>query len=340
MKNKTTLLLEMNSRDLVEGAAIIRRGGLVVFPTETVYGLGANALDEGACRSIFTAKGRPGDNPLIVHFADPFDIPSAAGDISPDAAALMNAFMPGPITLVLPKNDNIPETVTAGLPTLGVRVPSDPVAREFLTYAAVPVAAPSANLSGKPSPTTFEMAWEAMNGRADAIIRGRDSSIGLESTIVRILEAGVEILRTGAISEEDIRRVLKDIPVSLRTVTDGHSPPTAPGMKYAHYKPRADLRMFRGKTDLPRIREIPGNEKVGILFVGDFAAKERLGEKHHHLIPRPMKSPEEYARRLYAEFFVLDRLGCDLILAEYPGPEGIGKAIRDRLMKASGGRFF
>jgi L-threonylcarbamoyladenylate synthase len=341
MKNKKTLLLETNSRDLAAAAAIIRRGGLVVFPTETVYGLGANALDERACRGIFAAKGRPQDNPLIVHLADPFDIPSVAGDISPDAAALMEAFMPGPLTLILPKNDTVPPVVTADLPTIGVRVPKDPAAREFLKSASVPVAAPSANLSGEPSPTTFEMAWEAMNGRADAVIRGPDSSVGLESTIVRIGERGAEILRSGIISEKDIRKVLKNIPVYMQSFRDDHSPPPAPGMKYTHYKPRAELKLFSGRIDILPLGEITGVEKIGILSLsGPSPEEDTLGEKlRHGMILRHMKSPEEYAKKLYAEFFILDRLGCGLILAEYPGPEGIGIAIQDRLMKASGGQF-
>ncbi|MDR1625976.1 MAG: threonylcarbamoyl-AMP synthase [Spirochaetia bacterium] len=332
METKKTLILEADAQGFSAAGEIIRRGGLVVFPTETVYGLGANALDAGACAKIFQAKGRPQDNPLIVHTAEVFGLARLAS-VTPRAAAIIKAFMPGPLSLVLPKNQDIPAAVTAGLPTVGLRVPSDPAAYRFLKAAGVPVAAPSANVSGKPSPTSFAMARAAMEGRADAIIRGGDSRIGLESTIVRITESGLEILRPGGVSEEDLRAVAKDCLVrGLASPLPGEAPP-APGMKYAHYKPRAEVLLFPTGTWNPKMIGCAG--KTGVLTLGEKAAP-----LSGHVLVREMKSVEEYARRLYAEFFVFDSLGCDRILAECPPEEGLGRAVANRLLKASGGRFF
>jgi L-threonylcarbamoyladenylate synthase len=332
MKTKKTLIIEAGAQGFAAAGEIIRRGGLVVFPTETVYGLGASALDAKACARIFQATGRPQDNPLIVQTEDVFRLARCASRIDARAAALIKAFMPGPLTLILPKTPDIPAAVTAGLPTVGLRVPSDPAARHFLQAAGVPVAAPSANLSGKPSPTTFAMARAAMEGRADAIIRGEDSRVGLESTIVRVTENGLEILRPGGVSEEDIRAVIRDCPVRGAGAASPEGTPPAPGMKYTHYKPRAEVFLFSGGTWNP---EITGaGKKTGVITLGG-----RLPALPGDCLVREMASVEEYARRLYAEFFVFDSLGCELIFAEYPPDEGIGRAISNRLLKASGGRF-
>jgi L-threonylcarbamoyladenylate synthase len=333
MKTKKTLILEADAQGFSAAGEIIRRGGLVVFPTETVYGLGANALDAAACAKIFQVKGRPQDNPLIVHTAEVFGLARLASVIEPRAAALIKAFMPGPLTLVLPKTRDIPGAVTAGLPTAGLRVPAGPAAYRFLKAAGVPVAAPSANVSGKPSPTNFAMARAAMEGRADAIIRGEDSSVGLESTIVRVTESGLEILRPGGVSEEDLRAVIRDCPVRGPADPLSGEPPPAPGMKYTHYKPQAEVLLFPNGTWNPKIAAIAG--KTGILTIGEKAASFPA-----HVLVREMKSVEEYARRLYAEFFVFDSLGCERILAEYPPEEGLGRAVANRLLKASGGHFF
>lgn len=333
MKTKKTLILETDASGFSAAGEIIRRGGLVVFPTETVYGLGANAFDAAACAKIFEAKGRPQDNPLIVHTAQVFSLARLASVIETRAAALIKAFMPGPITLILPKTQDIPAAVTAGLPTVGLRVPSDSAAQQFLQAAGVPVAAPSANVSGRPSPTTFDMARAAMDGRADAIIRGGDSRVGLESTIVRITEGGLEILRPGGVSEEDIRAAIRGCPVyGAGSLCPGDTPP-APGMKYTHYKPQAEVVLFQGGKWNPRIAGAGG--KTGVLT---------LTEKHaafpRNFLVREMPSLEEYARRLYAEFFLFDSLGCERIFAEYPPEEGLGRAVANRLLKASGGNFF
>jgi L-threonylcarbamoyladenylate synthase len=342
IETKKTLVLETGPEDMSRAAEIVRRGGLVVFPTETVYGLGANARDPAACKRIFEAKGRPQDNPLIVHVADVFELDGLAAEISPDAAALMRAFMPGPLTLILRGTAHIPPEVTTGLSTVALRVPSEPVARDFLRRAGVPVAAPSANISGRPSPTNFAMAWEAMAGRADAIIRGPDAALGLESTIVRIDGGAAEILRPGAVSTEEIRAVLHGCPVRA-AFSAGEGAPPAPGMKYTHYKPRADVFLYRARVDLERGFRRRGQKKAGVLSLAALA--QTPGAEPGDALPgadisvKVMPSLEEYARRLYAEFFVFDSLGCELIFAEYPPEQGLGAAIGNRLLKASAGRF-
>ncbi|MDR1931740.1 MAG: threonylcarbamoyl-AMP synthase [Spirochaetales bacterium] len=341
MKTKETLILEADQSGFAAAGRIIRRGGLVVFPTETVYGLGANALDAGACAGIFAAKGRPQDNPLIVHTADVFALARLAGDVPPRAAALIQAFMPGPLTLILPKKPDIPDTVTAGLPTVGLRVPSDPAAAAFLRHAEVPVAAPSANLSGRPSPTSFAMARAAMEGRVDAIIRAEDSRVGLESTIVRVTESALEILRPGGISEEQLRLAAGGCEIRGSFSENSGGPPPAPGMKYAHYKPKAETLLFRTAAQR-RACEVycaGAGKKLGVILLADSLNAERAAADTKNVITRQMLSAQEYARRLYAEFFVFDRLGCDVILAQYPPVEGIGRAIANRLLKAADGRF-
>jgi len=326
---KKTLVLQTDLEDLARAAAIIKAGGLVVFPTETVYGLGANALDAGACAGIFRAKGRPQDNPLIVHLASPHEIRSVAEVDSPEAAVLVERFLPGPLTLVLPKKPLIPDEVTAGLPTVGIRIPESETARNLIALAGVPVAAPSANISGRPSPTTFEMAWEAMNGRADAVIRGDDCDVGIESTIVRVEDGRIVVLRPGKTAEEDIREALRTVPVLSSAEAKEGERPRAPGMKYVHYKPRAEVVLFTDPASAAREMERHPESKYGVLALRPIpagAASVRL-----------MADLADYARRLYSEFFMFDRLGCDRILAELPAPGGIGHALRNRLMKASGG---
>jgi L-threonylcarbamoyladenylate synthase len=346
METKKTLILPADEAGFAAAGEIIRRGGLVVFPTETVYGLGANALDAAACAKIFVAKGRPQDNPLIVHTADVLALARLAREVPPRAALLIKAFMPGPLTLILPKTEDIPPEVTSGLSTVGLRVPANLAAQRFLRAAGVPVAAPSANLSGRPSPTTFAMACAAMEGRADAIIHAEDARVGLESTIVRVSEHGLEILRPGGVSEEELASVVQDCPVhALCAKPEG--PPPAPGMKYTHYKPKADVLLYRGPGELHAALGRRAGKKTGVLALGaaarEAAGRTENGEKTEtaaDILVREIADAAEYARRLYAEFFMFDALGCELILAEYPPENGIGRAVANRLLKASGAQRF
>ena len=311
-----------------EAAAFIKKGGLVVFPTETVYGLGASAFNPVACARIYTAKGRPSDNPLIVHVSNEAQFSEVTGLLPPEAVALKKAFWPGPLSLVVPKNENLPEIVTAGLPTVAVRWPQSPVAQAFLESCGVPVAAPSANVSGAPSPTTFEMAKGAMLGRVDAILAGEDCAEGLESTIVGFVEGRAKILRPGSITPEQISAVLGCTPADLVYQPPTEGRPVSPGLKYTHYKPDATVKLFRSFSEI-KLEEVH-DHKVGLLLRGDAPT---VPEGWEVLVFDDWKT---YGKSLYSSFFDLDRVGCTLILAQLPEETGIGLAIANRLKKAAG----
>ena len=310
-----------------EAASLIRKGGLVVFPTETVYGLGASAFNPGACVRIFSAKGRPSDNPLIVHVATDGQLSEVAAPLSEAALALKTAFWPGPLSLVLPRNPALPDVVTAGLPTVAVRWPRHPLAQAFLKECGSGVAAPSANVSGAPSPTTFEMAKGAMLGRVDGILAGEDCEEGLESTIVGFVDGQAKIFRPGSVTAAEIAAVLGIDAASLTYVPPSEGRPVSPGLKYKHYKPNAEVKLFRSAGELPALAA--GAEKAGVLLVGPAPA---LGGCE----VRSFDSWKEYGRRLYSSFFELDQIGCTLILAQLPEAEGVGAAIANRLGKAAG----
>lgn len=312
-----------------DAAAFIKKGGLVVFPTETVYGLGASAFNPVACARIFTAKGRPSDNPLIVHVATDEQLAEVAAPLPPQAQALRQAFWPGPLSLIVPKNPALPDIVTAGLATVAVRWPRCPLAVEFLTECGVPVAAPSANVSGAPSPTNFEMAKGAMLGRVEGILAGEDCEEGLESTIVGFVEGQAKILRPGSITADEIAVILGCSAADLTYVVPAEGRPVSPGLKYTHYKPDAEVRLFQTSAELTAA-EVEGH-KVGVLLVGEPAPS--LPEDWEVLKFIDLK---EYARYLYSSFFELDRVGCTLILAQLPEPVGVGNAIANRLRKAAG----
>ena len=233
-----TKLLTSNEEDLQIAGDIIKAGGTVIFPTETVYGLGANALDSNAVKKIFTAKGRPSDNPLIVHIADINQIYEFVLDVPENAKKLADAYWPGPMTLVLNKKDIIPNEVSAGLNTVGIRIPENEIARNFIKKANCPIAAPSANLSGSPSPTTVEHVLADMLGRVDAIIKGENSRVGLESTVIDVTGDIPLVLRPGGITPEMIKKVCGEVQIAkgVDGVTD-ELKPKSPGMKYKHYAP-------------------------------------------------------------------------------------------------------
>lgn len=324
---------------LDEAAAVLKNGGLVVFPTETVYGIGANANDEKAVRSIFTAKGRPQDNPLIVHIADEEQLSGLAENVPDTARILFDAFSPGPLTIVLKKKPSLPDSVTAGLDTVAVRIPSNPVARELLKRCAFPVAAPSANTSGRPSPTSYDMAFSDMNGKADIIIDGGNCEYGLESTVVSLNPSGktVTVLRPGAVTAEMIREALKG-KGRFRIVSSLRSGKTrkarSPGTKYAHYQPKARVIVMKNPT-ITKIKRFLLKKKGKRTALLHFRPLAGLPEQ---LLDIRFHSPAEYARKLYQSFHDLDRLHADIILAEAIPEKGIGIAVMNRLEKASGGR--
>lgn len=325
-----------NNRIFESGGAILREGGLVAFPTETVYGLGANALDSTAATKIYAAKGRPSDNPLIVHLSDAKEAEKYCYT-NELYYKLAEAFMPGPITLILKKRPCVPDTVTGGLDSVAIRVPSNEWARALIKEAGVPVAAPSANISGKPSPTCAEHVIEDMDGRIDMIICGGSSDIGVESTIVKIDDGKMTLLRPGGITVEMLS-LIGDVTLDKAIVgklSEGERP-LAPGMKYRHYAPNTRVVLLDG--DIAAIHkyvsERAKSERVGVLvfddeiplFVGAGAEIVSLGEH----------TPEAEAHSLFARLREVDKYGCGVFFARLPEKTGIGLALYNRMIKAAG----
>ena len=313
-------------------AAILRAGGLVAFPTETVYGLGAHALDAAAVRGIFEAKGRPADDPVIVHLVSARDL-SAVCFPSDTAWRLAETFWPGPLTLVLPKRDVVPPGVSAGLPTVGVRVPSHGVAQALLQSARVPVAAPSANLFGRPSPTTAQHVMDDLRGRIDLVLDGGPANVGVESTIVDLTTHPPRLLRPGGLPAESIEAVLGS---RLETPLRHAGPQEAPGMLDVHYAPRTPLTLFIG----PHAREHLLHEAATRQRVGVIALEEDfplLPYGVHVQVVGSWAAPEVSAARLFQAMRSLDAQGLDVLLVrELADPRmGLGRALADRLRRAS-----
>jgi L-threonylcarbamoyladenylate synthase len=318
-------------RAVAEAARVIRRGGLVAFPTETVYGLGADAFNEAAVRKVYAAKGRPSDNPMIVHLARASDIGALAAALTPDTVRLIEGFWPGPLTLVVKKKASVPDAVTGGLDSVAVRMPDDPVALALIRGAGTPIAAPSANLSGRPSPTTAEHVLRDLGGRVDAILAGNPCRIGIESTVLDISEGAPVVLRPGFVTADGIAallgRAVETDPALLARggSADAGAAPKAPGMKYKHYAPEAEMMVLEGARD--RVKS--ETERLKRL-------NERLGRRVGTLLFEE-KAFSEAAHRLFAELRALDETGVDLIIAgALPADEGLGFAVMNRMMKAAG----
>ncbi len=325
-----------NEHTVEQAACHIASGGLVVFPTETVYGLGADARNDEACKAIFVAKGRPADNPLIVHIHSLDQLDECAVHVPDIALRLFSAFSPGPLTIVLPKAKGISPTVSAGLNTVGIRIPAHPLAQRFLAAAACPLAAPSANISGKNSPSTYEMAVASMNGRVDGIIDGGDCTVGLESTVIGLFENRFRILRPGAITAEMIIDLFQN-PNVFASVAGGFEleahKPASPGMKYTHYKPVADVYLIP-----PGVEMIAVHDRLHAKRIGCIGIAGELGPDDGKSIRYEFSNLAEYARNLYKTFFELDQAGCDCIIAQLPESSGLGLALLDRLEKAAAGK--
>ena len=332
----------IKEEELEEAARILREGGLVAFPTETVYGLGANALDEEAAKKIYAAKGRPSDNPLIAHISSPEELKPLAAEIPDMAKKLMDCYWPGPMTLVFKKTDLVPYGTTGGLDSVAVRMPSDPVAKTLIRLAGVPIAAPSANSSGRPSPTTADHVWQDMEGKIDMIVDGGPVGIGLESTIIDVTGPVAMILRPGAITIEMVRETLGEAemdPAILGPMKEGEHP-KAPGMKYRHYAPKAPLTLVEGEMDqvvktINRLaREaLKEGKKVGIICTDETRTCYPAGMIQSIGI---RAKEETAAHNLYAVLREFDDLGADVIYSEsFPGDQ-IGQAIMNRLTKAAG----
>src|SRR5690554_3465140 len=332
----------IDMKSIVQGAEIIQKGGVIAFPTETVYGLGADALNKDAVKKIFEAKGRPQDNPLIIHVADP-DLSAFAREIPEKAQELMDRFWPGPLTIILKKTDLIPLETSAGLDTVGIRMPSNETARLLIRAAGCPVAAPSANISGKPSPTNFKRCVEDLDGRVDMILGDGSSIVGLESTIVDYSVKPPRLLRPGYITFDDLLLVDQEIVYEeAMTRADEEEIPKAPGMKYRHYAPKAPLTVITGEEDLveKRILALAENYQNQGKVVGILAPKEREKmynkENIRFISLGSAKDPSEIARNLFEGLRTFDDLSVDVILAEGFSEKGVGVAIMNRLKKASG----
>lgn len=329
---------------LSEPAEAIRRGELVAFPTETVYGLGANALNPDAVLSIFKAKGRPNDNPLIVHIAEPDMLEPLVTEITPQTRMLISAFWPGPLTIVLQKSPVVPPEVTAGLDSVAVRMPDNPIALELIKRAGVPIAAPSANRSGKPSPTLAEHVFEDMAGRISWIIDGGPCRVGLESTVLDLTGDIPTILRPGGITPEMIEQVTGKVRLDTGLI-DGKSTekPKSPGMKYTHYAPKGEVTVVSGEPEKVSQwinRSVLKDEEAGKKVVV-LAAAEHLSyyTVHSGIAFGAAESPEEIAMNIFRLFRDCDRLGADKIYVEAISRAGIGLAVMNRLEKAAGGKI-
>lgn len=334
-------LTEREHEKLKEAAEIIRAGGLVAFPTETVYGLGANALDEAAAKKIYEAKGRPSDNPLIAHVASFEDIIPLTAEIPETGRKLAEAFWPGPLTLIFPKSGLVPYGTTGGLDTVAIRMPSDGTASELIRLSGVPIAAPSANTSGRPSPTTAEHVLQDMNGRIDMIVDGGPVGIGVESTIVDVTGEVPVLLRPGAVTMEMLEKTVGTVkidPAILGPVGAGVRP-KAPGMKYRHYAPRADLTLIEGETErvAAEINRLAGERiaqgrKVGIICTEE--TRDKYPEGDVKSIGRRDRA-ETVAHNLYAVLREFDDCGAEYIFSESFSEQDLGQAIMNRLNKAA-----
>ena len=332
---------------LRKAGEIIKKGGLVAFPTETVYGLGGDALNEESSERIYRAKGRPSDNPLIVYICRIEDLAPITAQVPDAARKLADAFWPGPLTMVLPKSDRVPGATTGGLDTVAVRMPGHKVALAFIEAAGGYVAAPSANRSGKPSPTLAKYVAEDMDGRIEMIIDGGEIQIGLESTIVDLTEEIPLILRPGYITKEMLEKVLGEVRVDRVVLEDGSKqPPKAPGMKYRHYAPKGELTIIGGAQERVvdeinrRTRSMQEKgEKVGVIGTDDTVAGY-LADSVKSAGSR--KEETTIARALYRILREFDEEGVTVIYSESfdaSEEEGIGQAIMNRLLKAAGHRL-
>ncbi len=319
-----------------KAAALIREGRLVAFPTETVYGLGANALDSRAVERIFAAKGRPADNPLIVHVASQEQLAGLVKDVPAAAHKLIDKFWPGPLTLVLVQAPAVPLAVTAGLGTVAVRMPAHPVALALIEEAGVPVAAPSANYSGRPSPTTAAHVREDLHGRIAAILDAGSVPLGLESTVLDLTLSPPTILRPGAIGAAALSALIGEVADHSDLRVDR---PLAPGMKYRHYAPRAPLWLYEGPvretvrliSDTAAEKHARG-QKVVIIAREETAS---FYQKYRVIVSGRQTDPDSVAASLYDSLRQADQAGADLILAEGLSATGVGHAVMNRLRKAA-----
>lgn len=345
-----TRILGTTKEDIKEAAHILQKGGLVAFPTETVYGLGADALNPEAVFKVYEAKGRPGDNPMIVHISEQKQLYQLTFEITDDMETLMEAFWPGPLTMITPARPEVPRVTTGGLDTVAVRMPDNATTLELISETGKPLAGPSANLSGHPSPTTPRHVEDDLQDRIDAIIQGDDCRVGIESTVVDMTEDIPVILRPGVITREQLSKVLgknvridenifkkpvlgKDIqktkeedsdPKNSLLIADDDFKPKSPGMKYKHYAPKAEMIIFRGEP-----------EKVRLAIAEEKMFRIQCGQKVGVLI-YDNDNPAEAAHDFFAQLRAFDKSGVDVIIAAALEESGVGLAVMNRMFKSAG----
>jgi L-threonylcarbamoyladenylate synthase len=328
-----------NTEELKVVCNLIRNGELVIFPTETVYGIGANALDPLAVGKIFVAKGRPSDNPLIVHLADKRKIDEVAKDITEMEQKLIDAFMPGPFTLILKKRDNIPNIVSAGLDTVAIRMPDNIIARGIITYSGVPIAAPSANISGKPSGTNIEDIRKELEGKVSAIVDGGETDVGLESTVVKVVDEIPRILRPGKITPEDIIKVAGkvDIDDNMFRRVEENQKVESPGMKYRHYAPETKCKLIYCENDLDEVfylKKFIKEYDNDVVVIGFNEHEDKLGISKERFIGIGSRYDlEAIARNIYSALRKADNIKPEIILIEGVRKQGLGIAIMNRLLR-------
>lgn len=343
METKVAIIKDINKdiEYLKEAADIINNGGVVAFPTETVYGLGANALNDNSVEKIFNAKGRPQDNPLIVHVSSK-EIKNLVKDVPEIAQRLIDRFWPGPLTIILNKKEIIPNRTSANLDTIGIRMPNNEIALKLIELSGCPIAAPSANISGRPSPTEVERCIEDLNGRVDYIIGGERSNVGVESTIVDCTVDPPMVLRPGGITLEMLQEVCKAIEIdkAIQGKPDENLKPKAPGMKYRHYAPKAKLKIIKGNKQktIEKINEMVQNyienqKEVAILSTDELCGSFNNGKV---ISLGSEKNLYDVARNLFESLRECDDLNIDIILCQAFDEKGVGLAIMNRLNKAAG----
>ncbi len=328
-----------NTEELRVVCNLIRNGEIVIFPTETVYGIGANALDASAVGKIFVAKGRPSDNPLIVHLADKRKIKDIAEDVTEVEQKLIDNFMPGPFTLILKRKPIIPDIVTGGLNTVGIRIPENIIARGIITYSGVPIAAPSANISGKPSGTNIEDIRKELEGKVSAIVDGGQTSIGLESTVVKVVDEIPVILRPGKVTPEDIDKVIGNVKIDKNIFRKINMNETieSPGMKYRHYAPETSCKLVYCEDELDQIfylKKYIKEYKGDVVVIGFDEHKDKLFLEDKRFISIGKKDDlDGFARNIFSNLREADKMKPYKILIEGVKKEGLGYAIMNRLIR-------
>ena len=326
---------ELNTEAIEKAGEILRAGEVVAIPTETVYGLAANAYDGNAVSKIFKAKGRPQDNPLIVHIAQVETLSDLVAEVPKAAEKLAAAFWPGPLTIILPKSEKIPDAVSAGLPTVAVRMPSHPVAHAVIEAAGVPLAAPSANLSGSPSPTNAKYVLDDMHDRIPLILDGGSSAVGVESTVITLATARPRVLRPGGITIEQLRALLGEVDVDdavLHKLAEGVRA-ASPGMKYKHYAPNANVIILKGS--LKKFTEYVNSHKTPNTFALVFD-EEKDALNIPTLTYGRKNYPSEQAHNLFTKLRELDERNAKTVYARCPQKKGVGLAVYNRLIRSAG----